>query len=389
MAIGAAGVIGAFILAFVLLLWCRRRRAIQLQTARQVLLLNSTREGVAPDVFESAEFVCSLGRGSSGVVTLMRVRAPEHGEHGEQGALVVRKTLTFNDYDARAPPEGVVSGRQSGSRFSEHLDVLYEMYHEVRVLAQMSHPHIIRYLHAARPPGAGELHIYMEYADGGTLAAAVTAQRGKPFTSELVQRWTWQLSSALQHVHAQGVLHRDLKLANVFLTQGRAIKLGDFGVARLLSTHTHFAQTMVGTPYYLAPEVLRSAPYAFAADVWSVGVILFELLTLRKPFESTNLGALVHKVENGDYDRSALSTCAHPPELRRLASHECLLHPDPSERMRLDELLCDPTLADAANDEAKSLGHMPTPSFSAPGTTLNESSSVSSAAAFSQTPTPP
>jgi len=224
------------------------------------------------------------------------------------------------------------------SQFGEAgTDVLDEMYHEVRVLSQMTHPNIIRYLHASRDEG--ELKIYMEYAEGGTLAQAVTARGARLFESAQVQRWTRQLAAALQHVHAQGVLHRDVKAANVLLTRNGVIKLGDFGSSRALSTHTHFAQTMVGTPYYLAPEVLRGEPYSFAADVWGAGVVLFELLTLRRPFEGVHLGALLIKVERGEYDHGALAACTHPTELKRLASHECLLHPDPSERMRLDELL--------------------------------------------------
>lgn len=319
MIIGAASVA----VAGAVLLMCLRGRC----AARERLLehhaeaLLSTQEGLPPETFDSAIHIKSLGRGSSGVVSLMRLGSDEPGAAGPH---VVRKLLSFDDADTR-------------SSLSEQPDLLYEMWHEVRMLSQMSHPNIIKYLHARRLES--ELHIYMEYADNGNLSSAIKKQHGAPFATSQVTDWLRQLASALEHVHSREVLHRDLKTANVFLTSAGQVKLGDFGVARPLSTYTHFASTMVGTPYYLAPEVLRSSPYAFAADVWSLGVILFELLTLSKPFESQHLGALVRKVEHGEYDANALSRCAHPPELKRLASHECLLHPDPDERMRLDELM--------------------------------------------------
>ena len=311
---------------------CMMRRRPAIAGLHSVSLLRSTVEGADPDTFAEGEFVKVLGRGSSGVVSLMRIR-PAGAD--QPPALVVCKVLNFDDFGGVS--EGVVPGAAPPEQFTDAPEELYEMWHEVRVLSQMQHPHIIRYLHARRH--LGQLRIYMEYADGGSLAAAMRARNGRPLATERAVQWTRELASALQHVHAQGVLHRDLKTQNVFLTASHDIKLGDFGVSRHLSTHTHFANTMVGTPFYLAPEVLRATPYAFAADVWSLGVILFELLTLTRPFDAPHLATLVTKIETAGYDDGALARCVHPPELRRLASRECLLHVDASERMRIDELL--------------------------------------------------
>lgn len=311
------------------------------------------------------------------------------------GALVVCKSLAFDDLQGHHRTIPSIQNEQTSptlnnaERASDQPDLIEAMWRETRILSQMSHPHIIRYLHASRH--GTEMRIFMEHANAGTLATAIRNHRGRPFAHSSIHRWMHQLASALRHVHSHGVclalvvpmspcgsmhapahhmpiilslcrlhghahalstqvLHRDLKAANVFLTTTDGelgdvddsscnVKLGDFGVARPLSTFTHFANTMVGTPYYLAPEVLASAPYAFSADCWSLGVILFELLTLSRPFESPHLGALVRMVERGEMNMAALDRCPHSAAFRRLAGPQALLHPDPTERMRLEELL--------------------------------------------------
>ena len=105
-----------------------------------------------------------------------------------------------------------------------------------------------------------------------------------------------QLVSALQYLHGHRVLHRDLKAQNVMLTLDQRVKLGDFGVSRQMSTQTDLAQTVVGTPVYMAPEVMKSESYAEPADVWALGVVLYELLALRRPFEGAHIAALIVQV---------------------------------------------------------------------------------------------
>ena len=85
-------------------------------------------------------------------------------------------------------------------------------------------------------------------------------------------------------LHSKLVLHRDLKTQNIFIKKG-VLKLGDFGISRSLEDFDAMAQTQVGTPYYLAPEVCRGEKYSFKADIWALGVIIYELITLRKPFD--------------------------------------------------------------------------------------------------------
>lgn len=91
----------------------------------------------------------------------------------------------------------------------------------------------------------------------------------------------------LEYIHGQKILHRDIKSMNVFL-QNDEIRIGDLGVAKVLSNTAAFAHTMVGTPYYLSPELCEEKPYNIKSDVWALGCVLYEMCTLRHPFDAHN-----------------------------------------------------------------------------------------------------
>lgn len=112
------------------------------------------------------------------------------------------------------------------------------------------------------------------------------------FSEDLVLSWFTQICLALKHCHDRKILHRDLKSQNIFLTKKNIVKLGDFGIARVLSNTGSKAKTVVGTPYYLSPEIIESHPYSFKSDVWSLGVLLFEMCALQPPFNATSLHQL-------------------------------------------------------------------------------------------------
>jgi serine/threonine protein kinase len=86
-------------------------------------------------------------------------------------------------------------------------------------------------------------------------------------------------------MHHKHILHRDIKTLNIFIAEGDILKLGDFGISREIESSKAKLQTAAGTPYFMAPEVLKGIPYDSKADMWSIGVILYELIALRKPFD--------------------------------------------------------------------------------------------------------
>lgn len=172
---------------------------------------------------------------------------------------------------------------------------------EVSILAHLSHPNIVTYHESFLDNDC--LCIVTDYADSGDLLQRIKEFRTR---SELIaerQVWDWtvQLLQALEFLHTHRVIHRDLKSQNVFLAENGQVKLGDFGIARVLQS-ADLARSNVGTPYYLAPEVCLGAGYDTKADIWSLGCVLYELTTLRRPFEGDSLAAVINGVLNKDFD---------------------------------------------------------------------------------------
>ncbi|KAH8618444.1 Protein kinase domain [Trypanosoma vivax] len=129
-----------------------------------------------------------------------------------------------------------------------------------------------------------------------------------------------QCLEALSYLHSCGIVHRDLKAANVYLTDAAVIKLGDFGASKLVSPSEPMLTTFIGTPFYICPEMCLGEPYSFGADVWALGVLAYELYCHKLPFTADNVLAQIHIVTEGEYDREAL----HSPHIFSAAQQAAL-----------------------------------------------------------------
>ena len=141
----------------------------------------------------------------------------------------------------------------------------------------------------------------MDYADGGDLSMKIKEQNGKFFQENKILDWFTQICLAIKHIHDRKILHRDIKSQNIFLMKNGQIKLGDFGIAKCLNQTIDKAKTYVGTPYYLSPKIINSHPYDFKSDIWSLGVLLYEICALKMPFDASNLPQLYIKIINCNY----------------------------------------------------------------------------------------
>ena len=204
---------------------------------------------------------------------------------------------------------------------------------EAKVLSSLRHANVINYVDSFLARKSDHLCIVMEYADGGDLSAKVKHSHGANFPQDQVLDWFIQCALALHYIHGKKILHRDVKTQNIFLTQEGVCKLGDFGIARTLSNTFDQANTFVGTPYYLSPELILERPYDYASDVWALGVVLYETMALKHPFNANDMKALMHRILKVQYEP--------PPhmytnELRSIVGR--LLVKDPQQRMRLSEV---------------------------------------------------
>ncbi|NXR59155.1 NEK3 kinase, partial [Rhadina sibilatrix] len=171
---------------------------------------------------------------------------------------------------------------------------------EAALLAKMKHPNIVAFKESFEADG--HLYIVMEYCDDGDLMQKIKHQGGNLFPEDTILHWFVQMCLAVKYIHDKRVLHRDIKSKNVFLTQSGKVKLGDFGSARLLAHPMSYACTYVGTPYYVPPEIWESRPYNNKSDIWSLGCILYELCTLKHPFQANSWKHLILKICKGSYN---------------------------------------------------------------------------------------
>lgn len=218
------------------------------------------------------EKISELGRGATGVVFKAR-------EKGKDRFIAIKE---FHVEEAMMSKKEVANVRK-----------------EISLMSSLSHANLVAYLGTQYRNGT--LFILMEYVDGGAL-------EGKPAMPEAtVQGYARQILLGLEYLHSNGVIHRDIKCANIMVTGAGVIKLGDFGASRKLVSGATVAggvMTKVGTPLYMAPELITSQGYGRKSDVWSLGCALVEMATGRVPWEDlardNDIFMLMHKIASSD-----------------------------------------------------------------------------------------
>ncbi|EFJ39884.1 hypothetical protein VOLCADRAFT_70287 [Volvox carteri f. nagariensis] len=163
---------------------------------------------------------------------------------------------------------------------------------EIEIVSRLRHPFIMPYKEHWTHHGH-TINVVYGYCEKGDLTSAITKQKGKYFTEETLRLWLAELLLAVDYMHRQHVLHRDIKTQNILLTGEGDVQIGDFG----LSTGTVNDYALVGTPHFMSPELLSSQKYSYETDIWSLGVVMYELTTLKPPFNAFNLAGLVAKIK--------------------------------------------------------------------------------------------
>lgn len=203
---------------------------------------------------------------------------------------------------------------------------------EIKVHKSMDHPNIVR----QRDCFEDEVNVYMilDICTKGTLMDMLRAR--KSFTEPEVRYFGIQILGAVKYMHSRRVIHRDLKLGNLFLDENMCIKVGDFGLAALLVDDDDRKKTFCGTPNYIAPEVLfgNGEGHSYEVDLWSIGVIFYAMLVGKPPFQSKDVKAIYAKIKTNEYDFPASVPIS--ASARELITS--LLCPDPQNRPSIDDI---------------------------------------------------
>ncbi|OAL51132.1 G2-specific protein kinase-like protein nimA [Pyrenochaeta sp. DS3sAY3a] len=218
---------------------------------------------------------------------------------------------------------------------------------ELSILKELRHPNIVAYFERDHIKASQDLHLYMEYCGNGDLGRVIRDLKNKNQVCE--EEFVWsifsQIVSALYRCHygedppAAGrnvmglvanakpardprrpmILHRDLKPENIFLGDDNSVKLGDFGLSKILQSHD-FASTYVGTPFYMSPEICKAEQYGPHSDIWALGCIIYEMCAKTPPFNAKTHFELIQKIKLGRYPE--IPAC-YSGELRKVIA-SCL-----------------------------------------------------------------
>src|ERR1035438_3354990 len=254
--------------------------------------------------FGRYEILAELGRGAMGVV--YKARDPKINR------VVAVKTISL----AGQPPE------------EEH-EYRERFFREAEAAGRVSHPGIVTIFDVGEEPETRAPYIVMEFVGGQSLDKLLSRDDHK-LSVETALRLTLELAEALDCAHAQGVVHRDLKPANILLTEDGHAKIADFGVAKLnLANHT-LAGHALGTPSYMSPEQLNGEAVDGRSDLFSLGVVLYTMLTGYRPFQGNSAITVSFNVVNRDPIAPTVLNAELPDGLDRIIARA--MAKDPAER---------------------------------------------------------
>ena len=205
---------------------------------------------------------------------------------------------------------------------------------EVRILASVKSPFVISYKEAFIEEESETLCIVMEYADKGDLYQKIVNLKKIGCLIDEIDAWKIliQMTRGLKSLHDLKILHRDLKSANIFLFSDGTAKIGDLNVSKVAKRGLGYTQT--GTPYYASPEVWEEKPYDNKSDIWSLGCVAYEMLTLHPPFRAKDMEQLYHTVIKGQYKKLGNK---YSEDMNEIIDY--LLKVNPKERPNCDDIL--------------------------------------------------
>ena len=241
------------------------------------------------------EVLNELGKGAMGIVYLAKDPVI--------GRMVAIKTIRTS---------------QTGDDDSESREFRERFVREAQTAGILSHPNIVTIHDIGEDSETRTSFIAMEYIEGRNVKMLLAEK--KKFNWDEIADLIAQIAEALDYAHRKGIIHRDIKPANIILTTDGKIKITDFGIAKIASSNLTTTGQFLGTPNYMSPEQVSGAPVDGRSDIFSLGVVLYELLTNRKPFLGDNLTAISYKIVHEDFTPPAELSIEVPPEFNAIVA---------------------------------------------------------------------
>ena len=186
---------------------------------------------------------------------------------------------------------------------------------------------------------ADYVYIILELCPNQTLNEFMRKQPNKRLSEPEAMFYIYDLIVALKYLHRRRVIHRDLKLGNLFLDADVRLKIGDFGLAAQLEHDNEKRRTICGTPNYIAPEILEAKHgHSYEVDVWSLGVILYTMIIGRPPFETSDVRTTYRRIRYNQYSFPETVRISEPAK----DLIQSILRTEPTTRLGLDEILASP-----------------------------------------------
>lgn len=225
------------------------------------------------------------------------------------------------------------------------------LYDEISYLQDLDHPYIAKVYETYKNEETNRLQLVLEYCDGGELYEHLTDSAMGKYTERDAARFYSMMLKSVAYIHGRGICHRDLKLEN-FVFGGKQLKLIDFGLSRKYGLGISRMKTAVGTPYYVAPEVISKhvSGYSEMCDMWSLGVLLYMMLSGRPPFDGGDDRAILKKIKNANFDFEGNDWRNISKEAKDIIKQSLVF--EPAKRITALESLSHPWIAKFTNSKA-------------------------------------